>query len=235
MTIGVLIIGHNCSELIHGVLEPWLVRTDTIISGVHCQFKGYAELFGVEPVTVPDWAARCDHFSACSPRQDHEARNIALQPLLDSGCDLIWIVDSDEYYEPIQIGLILEHVERNPNDTVFKVHFKNYLFDGTKWEDFCPKRIYRVRPGGAKLGRFVWENDVVYDNPHQSIVFDAVEIPASIAHIKHYSWLNNEQSRKKILYYEHIRPGYSPFEWVDGQLKFSHSHYNGNFPQLYTD
>lgn len=214
MKFGILCLGYDCDEHISEVLAPWVQAKsefDMVFSCVSCQFKEYAELFGPVNKYFPDHGIFNFYDVCLSHPQDHEARNLALDPLLESGCDFIWILDlQDEIYTIEQIRNIVAYVQADKDNAWWRLHFKNYVFDGKGWVDFAPPRIYRNYHFQNKecyeIFWFKWENDAQYISwVSGSFPFDFgriknATIPESVAHIKHLTWLNNERSRRKVLY-----------------------------------
>lgn len=268
--IGLLVTAFECENELDEVLKPWteyrnLGKDDIIISVVSAQFKAYHELkigFNNEKTIEKLQQLFCNYTSDYQnttiqylntpdePLEEWGARNLALKPLLDEGCDLIWLLDADEYYKMEEIEKIVNriHGEDAKFYAWFKLNFKNYIFSGKEWIDgFCPPRIFRTQIQNYKLNRFFWDNDTIYKNSELEIEYKNLpskEIGRNIAYIKHLTWLNNERSRLKCLYHEkHFGPpkgiGCS-YKWDEKKncLQFNENYYKmigQSLPSVFSD
>lgn len=140
---------------------------------------------------------------------EYEARNKGLSHLLDVGCDVIMVVDSDERYNEKDVDFLLE-VINNPSfeeNAWYSINFKNYIFDEKTWIDgFCPPRLFNVYFKDYELKEFYWDNDVFYNsmNVYLSSTVDYKELPNAVIdksklHIKHLTWLG-ERAIQKVHY-----------------------------------
>ena len=59
--------------------------------------------------------------------KEAEARTLPLKHLLKQGCDLIWILDGDEFYTRDEITKTLNFVKQNNLVDWYKINFKNYI------------------------------------------------------------------------------------------------------------
>ena len=121
-------------------------------------------------------------------------------------CDFVWLIDGDEAHDRETIGKALDFLEANQYASWFTFNYKNYIFDETHYlEDyFIPPRIFRIKTNGNTLQKFYFDNDVIYteDSSGKEISYKSlshVNFPNNIF-AKHYTWLNNSTSKRKILY-----------------------------------
>lgn len=136
-----------------------------------------------------------------------EARNKALQLLKSEGVEIIMQVDADEFFTVNDFNRIMAFVESQPFVAWFRLSLKNFVFDERTYlvVPFTPPRIHRVKTSdGLILHRFTDDNDICYINNNSAFIdpriVPSMTIPPVVAWIKHFSWLNNERSRKKVLY-----------------------------------
>lgn len=158
------------------------------------------------------------------------ARGMALTWLKEKGCDVSWMVDSDEMYTAAQVETILTFVYANPFVAWFRLSLRNHVFDDKTYlvEPFTPPRIHRVRVDGYQAHSFSADNDIVYGGTiTRDIIpqdrFPSMTVPESIAAIKHLTWLNDTpenrvRSHRKIEYQLKARgwPSCS-FAWDDSK------------------
>jgi hypothetical protein len=155
--------------------------------------------------------------------------------LSDAGCDIVMQVDGDEVFSPEEIARILDFVEKRPQIPWFRISYRNLVFTRSQClaDPFTPPRIHRLRPAGHKYeARSFWDdNNVAYHGTitrdiKRDLDFPSVTIPQSVAAPLHFTWLNNERSRLKILY-QNRRWGHSSFVWDEskGGLSFNEDYY----------
>lgn len=222
---GILGCGFECKELIDDVLAPWIhLKNDTncpykfIFSFVHGQFKEYVDLDGLKKPYVPDWAIEykehIDIFITPEPGTELELRNLALRPLIQAGCDLIYLLDlQDEVYKVSEIQKSLKFVDANPFICWFKGSFKNYVFDHKHYlsTPFTAARIYRVKYQEWRLGAFRHDNEMVYykrspdslgrpENTIDHLQLPNLTIPKNICWVSHYTWPSNARGKSKYFY-----------------------------------
>ena len=262
MRFGILCAAYSCADSLDEVMAPWFSlskKYDFVISVVSARFKEYEDL-GIEQnngmtikklgeyvqdkkiqyLEVPDKSL-----------MEHEARNLALNHISQSDCDIVWILDgSDEYYIEEQIEKIIEYINNEDNQFYawFSIPFKNYIFSGKEWVDgFCPPRIFKHKFTVARLSSFDWDNDTVYtlngvpyspvhsyrELPHKSI--PKILIGGGIRHL---TWLDNEKSHQKVIYQEKHFNGTCSYKWEDGHLRFNDNYYKKSgqsLPIIYKD
>lgn len=249
MKIGLVACGFDCSENIDKVLESWnnlkqdkTFNHELVFSVVYGQFSEYAEMFGKQEVTKPDWVDKysnlIDHFVISEPSSEANHRNLALKPLLDQNCDVIWLLDiQDEFYTEKNIKDIINYIQHNSYYCWYSVCLKNYVFDDKTYllDPFTPPRIFRTSFNGYKLNKFAFDNDPVYTNhntvdlPGVNYDYDSTRyisykqfvnmvIPQQCAFIPHATWLSNEKSKSKVDYQrKHL--GECSYKWNEKENK----------------
>lgn len=226
MKIGVLVCGYDCAAEINEVLAPWkeakenkLCGHEFVLSMVYGQFTEWAELFGTK--TFEEKQKDCpkpdgvDHMRWASENSEAGIRNLALKSLLESDCDVIWLLDADEYYTVANLQAILNVITLSPWEAWFSIAFKNYVFNKKEYliDPFQPPRIFRVSTCGYKLKEFYYDNDVTYagtiveGNSFVNKQVSYKELPSKVipqnrAWVRHESWLNNQRSKAKVAYQE---------------------------------
>ena len=209
MKIGIIYCAYNTEDYILETISPWIKaknKFDINISCVSLPFEEYLELDQTQDKTTEILIDLLKQGKIDSlytePKyvKENTARNFCLFNLLDKKCDLIFLVDSDEFYNLYQIESILKYVEKNNQYDCYEIHLKNYVFDGKTWVDgFHPFRIFR-NDRNMGINEFYWDNDLLFNNGKTHKQSNYVTIPKEIAHIKHMTWLNNEKSKLKIQY-----------------------------------
>lgn len=251
MKIGVIVVGHECETYLQESLNSWITTKkenlhDIYISVVHALFEPNQD-FGMNVDSKDLTETILEHHyengnideytKFLNPVNEWTARNEALTNLKKYDCDLYWILDLDELYTKDQIYKIIDFVRRDKFSAWFSINFKNHVFDGTKWIDgFCPPRIFNNRLyGGVK--EFYYDNDIHFELLNYKVLSNR-EIPRSIAHIKHMTWLHSNGEKK--VRYQKARWGEDgcSYSFIDGQLCFNESFYkkhNLQYPLLHSD
>jgi len=230
MRIGVLGCGYDCDENIDKVLKPWFdlyKNYNFVFSFSYGPFKEYVDLYKPDQKeSFPSWYEKysgyINKFNRHYGKLEHEARNESLQYLLQQGCDIIWLLDlTDEIYTSTEIDSTIKYVQRDTETAWYKICFKNYVFDEKTFlaEPFCPPRIFRTNIYNYKLDKCYWDNDFIYkstkngDELNQNKIGYKV-IPRGLAFVKHYTWLSNEKTRKKVEYQNaHFGNGNCSYSW----------------------
>jgi hypothetical protein len=237
MKIGFLLCAYNQEEFIDDCLED-LVKFSTknghIISAVSVPFAEYKD-FEVQADSTTDILrerVQCGDicFLVDSPAYmiEAEARTAALKPLL--GCDLIWLIDSDEKYSYEQLNNIVNFVINSEFINWFSVSLKNYVGDGYLKEPFTPPRIFNNKIKNGKLSHFYYDNDVMYDTKYGQVNYKTLSskvIPASVAWVDHFSWINTEKNKLKCDY-QNKHFGHCSYKWEDGEVKLNDDFYHRN-------
>jgi FkbM family methyltransferase len=235
--IGVLLSAYNSEYYIDECLQPWMElkgELDISFACVSGMYKEYID-FGFKSRNKGTLSKLVNYEldflistggSKCL-MDENGSKNMALNALKNE-CDLVWILDSDEFYTKQQIKNILNYIDFTPEYDWYSVNLKNSTFEKHLWIDgFCPPRIFRTDRNDG-LSHFYFDNHIVYNNGD---VFDHkpnLNIPRNIAWVKHYSWLNSDtRSKEKVKYQELRFSGACSFKWNDSQkLYFSDDFYN---------
>ena len=202
LKIGILFASYNCADYIDRCFQPWINLRD--------QFNlVLASTNGRYDLSTKESDAKGSHslvkligkdldFLIHSSGRDHrwseeQSRTYMLNFMKDQKVDLIWCVDADEFYSEQNIKDILNYITSNPQYDAYAVQFKNYIFQIPFWTDgFYKEVIYWLdRNDGIKC--FNFDNDVTYNNNKwNQDNNNKISIPKSIAHVDHYTWLNND-------------------------------------------
>lgn len=244
MRIGLIFAIYNCEEYVERCLSPWFeVKQDvdittTVTSG---RFKDYIDL------GIPNKNSKTlqklvgwnfDFMSITNGENlldEDSSRNLCLNFLKSFDCDLIWLVDGDEFYTKEQILDILEYIKNTPDKEAYSIWLKNYTVRIPLFLNWLRPSIYRNRIYGG-ISRFYFDSYFVYeDGIHGIKDVEVQEIPKRIAFIEHHTWLENESTRDKI-YYQNMRyhgvNNENPegcrcsIEWDEFGIKFSESFFN---------
>lgn len=138
--------------------------------------------------------------------KEHDARTLAANPLLLDNCDFLWLVDGDEFLSVKEIENTIKFIQKESFVDWFRLCYKNYVFDENHYlaDSFTPPRIYRAnKQYGCKFKGFNWDNDAYWDESDHRFYqkeLASMTVPKNIFNAKHYTWLSNENSKRKILY-----------------------------------
>ena len=239
--IGVLFTVYNCEEYLTDSLNPWFElkeKYDIIFASNSGMFVDYLNLNlpyrNEETLNILN-SYDLD-FSVITKGKhllgEDESRNMCLDYLKKKNCDFIWVVDGDEVYTKNQIINILEFVMKNPNYDYYSVNFKNLTIYKNLFLDYTHERIFRTNRHGG-IDKFYFDNRFLYNDGTDSLSAMGIEIPKSVAHITHNSWLSYDSRTLDKITYQRFRycgpTGDLPedcrctFEWdsVNDRLKFS--------------
>lgn len=240
MKVGVIYTCFNAENLLPMSLPPWVEARATKLGGhdyVICAVSVPFEAFGEEATdrtrsilgeALNEWTI--DHaIVRDKPMKETEARGLALRWLVEQGVDITFQADADERYVAAEIERILAFVAARPGIAWFRGSLRNAVFDAHTFlvEPFTPPRIHRVHlPGGYVADGFWDDNNVRYTRPWERekmscpVLMDTqlphLTIPKSAAWVKHFSWLNDSRSRKKVAYQE-ARKWRCDFAWDESR------------------
>jgi hypothetical protein len=222
MKIGVLFTIYNCESYVDDCLRSWfnLKSEYSIITACNSgMFKPYLELgFKPKNKTTLQKLVQYDidyliSTGSNSLIDEDQSRNNVLN-YLKKNCDIIWIVDGDEFYSENDIKNIINYIDENPEFDWYSINFKNYTFTERTFVDgFCPPRIFRTDRNGG-IDKFYFDNHILYNDGDIFENKSNKSIPRNIAWIEHYSWLNKDsRSREKIDYQNQRFGGGCAFKW----------------------
>ena len=227
--VGIIFAIYNCEDFVDRCLQPWINLRDShnlILTVTSGRFSTYKEL------DIPDRnqktleklaTKKLDFISATSGENlidEDSSRNICLNYLKPHGCDIIWLVDGDEFYTEGQIKGVLDYISRYPDIPAFSIYFKNYTIRKpyflTPWSR---PTLYRntVHSG---IRRFYFDSFFVYEEDEDLGInhVEKMQIPKNVAFIEHHSWTPRQATFDKIKY-QNIR--YS--DWYDSDgTKYIH-------------
>jgi hypothetical protein len=240
MKIGIIYCAYNCENYVQKSLFPFIkAKEDSLIDQICAVSIPFAEYFDINTQNDKTQEKLIDLYNKkyinnifTNPRfiQEHKARDLCLQYLKIMNCDIIWMVDGDEFYTEENIKNIISFIEENPNYFWYSINFKNYIFDGKQWIDgFCPPRIFKTEYDTIHINSFFWDNDIAYEKNNEFISYKKLsflEIPKEKAHIKHMTWLHENGKEKYEYQMKHF--GYCGYKWnySTNQLEFNEEFYN---------
>lgn len=250
MKIGIIFCGFNTSATVEKSLEAWKeIRANPgenqfVYSCVSVPFLEYKDSEIPEDDTIEKIrAAKIMDFHITEPKfiSEVEARGLCLEFIKSQNCELIFMVDLDEIFTTENIQKILEYVKNHPEIAMFKISYKNYVFDENTYlvKEFAPPRIYRTDFPPFKLSKFYEDNGISFLYGNQEVphtVIPAKQIPRSKAWVKHLSWSNPEISRQKINY-QRSRGWNCDFTYDEtGKISFNSLAFkDGKFPETISE
>ena len=224
---GIIYCGYNTEDYVLKSIEPFLKRDNHVVSAVSVPFREYKGIDTMHDHTTDILRELVTQnklkYLVDSPQyvSEAQARNFALTYLKKYNLDYIWLVDSDEFYTEEDIKRIEDYVESS-NKNIFKLSLKNHVFDLDHYleEPFCPPRIFKndiiIDNHKLKLEHFFFDNDIAYRYKDVLVRYDQVEeleiIPADVAYIPHYTWLNDKIGKRKVEY-QHRHFGECSYKW----------------------
>lgn len=203
MKFGILCNFYGFPHYLNKVLENWVNQKDCIFACASCKFDQYLQINYLKEdketlsILKNKYSDIFKYIFSDITSNDSTVRNYPLKYLLDQKVDYIWLLDEDEFYTEEDIQNIKNFIKFQEFAPYFKINFKNYFNDEKHWVDgFCPPRIFKVKTNNLILDRFYFENDILYkDKENKDVDYKSlsqIEIPKSIAHIKHYSWCGDK-------------------------------------------
>ncbi len=233
MKVGIIFCAWQCEDLLSSSLTPWVEAKRASLGGhlfticaVSVPFEGFpqdetrdktrsilgaaAQRGDVDHVVVTD-----------KPLKETEARGRALQWLLTQGVDICWQADADEVYAETDIARTVAFTQSTPDIAWYRLSLRNAVFSPTTYltEPFTPSRIHRARVGGYRLHSFCDDNDLLYGGTitrdlKRQDQFASMTVPASVAFVRHLSWLNDLRSKRKVAY-QLTHFGHCGYRWDD--------------------
>jgi len=155
--------------------------------------------------------------SETHPVKETVARGWGLTSAFAYGVDIVWQVDSDEFYTIDEISKIIRYVERQSFIPAFRLCLKNFVFDQDTYlaEPFNPMRIHRTKFNSCVITKFWDDNNIMYDNDGvevRDIQLANLTIPKTVAWVKHLTWLSDFRSKHKVEY-QTARGWQCSFKW----------------------
>lgn len=245
MKVGVLLCAYNMAEYVDNCLSSWIFAKDDklgdnefVISAVSASFAEYKDAGITEDSTKERlrWHFNQRNIDYLSDNlewvSEKEARNAALKPLLQVGCDTIIMVDLDEFYAVQDIENIFNYVKLEKWISSFSVCLKNFVFDHKTYleEPFTPNRIWRVKTNGYELGGCIYDNNMSYVSVDGKTIGENQlphkKIPQSVAWVRHLTWMDDQKSKAKISY-QMKRWNVCSYKWNEEKdcLEFNEEYY----------
>ena len=235
MKIGILYCAYNCKKYLSNSLASFIEarKQNTIfkIAAVSIPFEEYFYLNQENDGTSDELKKLNENglidevFTEPRYLKEHKARDLCLQYLRANGCDVVWLVDGDEFYTEQDIKNIISFVNQNENYCWYSINFKNYIFDGKQWTDgFCPPRIFRSTFGKSKINSFFWDNDIVYEYNNNALSYKDIpnlEIPRSVCHVKHLTWMHENGKSKYEYQMKHFGACSYKWNYQKNELEFN--------------
>ena len=249
MRLGVIFCGYDCAELLGKSLVPWFKakqKADIKVVGVHGLFKENRQL-GLEdndfktqkelktylnPHGLDSLYLQNDYSMLEDELFETEAqiRHHGFELLAEFRPDYVTLWDGDEEADESSILKLHSFIQSEPSVAWFKIHYRNLIFSESLYsKDFAPPRIFKSQFGAWRLNGCYWDNDFDYfDNYGNRRNYDSFpygEIPESVCNPLHWTWLDNERSKKKVNYQmKHF--GHCGFKIDDtGHLAFNSDYY----------
>jgi hypothetical protein len=212
MKIGVLFTVYNCEDYLNDCLSPWFElkdKYDIVFASNSGMFSDYLHLgipYRNEETLKILSNYDMDFLITTKGKNllgEDESRNLCLDYLNKRNCDLIWVLDGDEIYTKEQIENILEYIQKNPTYDYYSVNFKNLTISENYHLDYTHERItWTNRHDGIKS--FYFDNQFIFNDGTLLKDSSGIEIPKSVAHILHKSWLSSDiRTKDKIIYQRH--------------------------------
>lgn len=236
---GILFCGYNSEEYVEQSLSPFINRENFVISAVSVPFLEYRAQNQFEDSTVQTLREYRDsgkiHNLVDFPKyiKEHDARNLALDYLKKEKVDFFFLVDSDELYSEDEINQIIKFVESDTENVWWRICLKNFVFDKKTYlaEPFTPPRIFKTQSDDYILDRMYWDNDFRYRNIRSNDFVSQEQlnnstIPKEIAWVDHFTWMNDETSKRKVEY-QNSRGWVCSYSWDEGNncLTFNEEYY----------
>ena len=249
MKIGIIYCGYNCLKYLNQSLNSFIeAKEQGVINEICAASLPFFEYYEINQEGDATTEALIEFYKNkkidyvfTNPLyiKEHAARDLCLQYLKIKECDLIWLVDGDEFYTIQDIQNIINFITLNNNYFWYTINFKNYIFDGKQWIDgFCPSRIFKTKFNDLSIDSFYWDNDILYKDANNNKFnykdLSKLEIPKDIAHIKHMTWLHENGKDKYEYQMKHF--GYCGYKWNydENKLDFDKDFYSKIKQQLPT-
>jgi hypothetical protein len=208
MKIGIIFAAYNCEEFVDKCLEPWFSLRDThdlVLTVTSGRFSDYQKL-GIPNKNketlkkLVSWDF--DYLSITGGEKlldEDTSRNRCLEYLKPYNCDLIWLVDLDEFYTQAQILSILDYVRSNQEVNNFWINFKNYTIRYPLFLPWSRPTLYRNNIRGG-ISNFYFDSYFSYLDGTDIKDETKVTIPKEVAFVDHMSWVSRDAVKDKIKY-----------------------------------
>lgn len=252
MKLGVVISVYNGMDFLEECLRDWIsLKTLGIeIAIVDCLFERFngktpnSNDGTVEFLEKYLKEKKIDFFQKLKPNlKENEARNIAIEYLLNKDVTHVLTTAPDEIFKKTDIKYLIDFLQKDETNALFYLNYKNYIGNKKNYIlGFCPKRIWTAQYYNFLFNGLRFDDDgMFYDTHSKNIVSDNIfpSIVIPNLQIKHYSWLDGETSKNKIEYQK--SRGWVCSYKVDqnNKVSFNEEFYRQNpniqIPKIYTD
>ncbi len=238
MKIGIIFAAFQAEDLLTRSLTPWIEARsqklgghEFVICAVSVPFEGFDTSGEPADNTRSILGAHVAHGKDIDhaivrdrPMKETEARGAALRWLVEQGVEVTWMVDHDEVYTTTEIQRILAFIQGRPLVAAFRGSLRNLVFDERTYlvQPFTPMRGHRVTAGGYTADSFWDDNNVLYrsrqfaDHAKRDIDLPCLTIPKALQFTAHYTWLNDQRSKRKSEY-QWARWKRCDFDWDDSR------------------
>lgn len=208
MRIGVIFAAYNCEEFVDRCLDPWFKLReshDFVLTVTSGRFSDYQklEIPNKNKETLKKLVSwDFDYFSITGGDKlldEDTSRNRCLEYLKAYNCDLIWLVDLDEFYTCDQILSTIDHVNSNPDINIFWINFKNYTIDFPLFLPWSRPTLYRNNIRGG-IRNFYFDSYFTYSDGLDIGEEKKSTIPKEVAFVDHLTWISRDAVRDKIRY-----------------------------------
>lgn len=247
MRLGVVVSVLNGKEYLNEFLFPWIKAREDLdikIAFLDASFQSSSESGNstdgtLEALNLAMDNKHIDFLGICEAgHTEAEVRNVGAGILIDIKCDFILTTAVDEIFTLNQIQRIYDYLSRDQTFHLYYLQYKNFINTRKTYiKGFCPKRIWRTDFSGLRFGGFRFDDDGFFLNSSGDIILDEnvkSEVISDIE-INHYTWLDNETSRKKIEY-QNRRGWTCSYKWDNGKVVFNEDYYrNKTKPIIYNE
>ena len=240
MKLGLVTTAYNSEPWLEEFLNIWgevkrNSQHDITLAFIHNCFKENYEL-GL-PIKSRDKTHEI--LSSCNfldfyrfsdePLIECNARNVCLNFVKSADVNYVFGAGTDELYTPEELENTFNFIEDTKEffPHFYRIHYKNYVFDGKGWiSGFCPPRVWDTR----NLGEFYGDDDVYYvvgGRARSYLEFSSIEIPKSVAHVKHMTWLHSNGKEKAEYQKKRWGKDGCSYSWnyEKGELEFNRAYY----------
>jgi len=261
LKIGIQFLAYNCEKSFKDFISPWIKLKDkydlyffvgsvqfTLYKelGYSDKNKGTIKMFKTEYNDVIDYL-----YSPEDTKAEEQVRNKCLKLFKEKEIDIMWAVDSDEFFTEKEVENIIKFIKENEEYNWYQVKYKNYIGDGSGWIDFEVPRIWRINRNSG-ISHFYRDCWIKYNNGQSGHIENPLSpwktIPEEVARPRHMTWVENyEESRpsnaKAKIEYQIANYGKNwgcSFKWDDKENKLSldeewYKSFDIPMPEIYYD
>ena len=249
MKVGFITVGYDCAGFLEDCFAPLsgvnFEHKIYCLHGVFSEFSEIGKTLEQDGETAKEFARLKDQgtinvlLTQPEPAPQTELRNHLLDLARQDGCEIVFILDSDEHFTTEQLNRIVGFVEATPEFRWYKLAYQNFVFDNQHYiEGFVAPRIFRTNG-------FTWtfSNDGTF-NGKSMYELPWCQVPETLTgKVKHLSWCYSDstESKQRIkdkIAFQHIHYGHCSYIWNTEKdcLEFDRSFYSANslpVPQVF--